>query len=110
MITLVVVERFCTGRMELRLKTGLRASSRAGLSGREQFSMAGLHGASTARTRSMCECLSYIQGERELIFYLTFNYTVFSRVTRAVKLWRKCHFLKKKKKPDRHTIASAELG
>lgn len=56
MVTLVVLEMFRTGRMALRLKTGLRASSRAGASGREQFSRAGVHGAEAAKTRNTCEC------------------------------------------------------
>lgn len=39
MVMLVVTDRFMTGRMDLRSKTGLRACSRAGRSGREQFNM-----------------------------------------------------------------------
>lgn len=49
MSTVVGVDMFVTGRMELRLKTGLRASSREGVSGLEQFSMMPLHGAAEDR-------------------------------------------------------------
>lgn len=45
MLTLVGVDVLITGRMEFRLKTGVRASSKDGGSGREQFSMTELHGA-----------------------------------------------------------------
>lgn len=38
-------DKFMTGRMDFRLKTGLRACSKAGGSGREQFTIMELHGA-----------------------------------------------------------------
>lgn len=44
-VTLVVTDKFMTGRMDLSSNTGLRASSRAGGSGREQFNKADLQGA-----------------------------------------------------------------
>lgn len=51
MPTVVGVDIFMTGRMELRLKTGLRASSKEGGSGREQFSMTELLGAIEKKTK-----------------------------------------------------------
>ena len=50
MVTLVGVDKFMTGRMDFRLNMGLRASIKAGGSGREQLSMMELHGA-TQETR-----------------------------------------------------------
>ncbi len=43
MLTMVGFDTFTTGRIELMLKTGLRASSREGGSGWEQFDMKWLH-------------------------------------------------------------------
>lgn len=52
MLTLVGVDTFMTGRMDLMLKTGSSASSREGGSGREQFSMMELHGANKENIKS----------------------------------------------------------
>lgn len=50
MLTRVGVDVFMTGRMELRVKTGFRASNKDGKSGWEQFSIKELHGATEVRS------------------------------------------------------------
>lgn len=70
MVMLVVTDRFVTGRIDFRSKTGLRASSRAGRSGREQFNMTELHGAIWESKYLMVKTLS--EHCNEMFFFLFF--------------------------------------
>lgn len=98
MLTLVLVVMFITGRMALRLKTGVRACSSAGWLGSEQFTWVALHKAvetiqkSSKKNASWCVIFMKVVGIL-IDFYPQLNGKYMGKFNLSAFSFQYCTFL-----------------